>query len=72
MYRLVVPLSSFNLMPVLLCYCCCSPLSEKAVTVGGGFAVPEVHYGYMPMAEVFKLAISSTKVNDWNPCGNGT
>lgn len=48
----------------------CSPLSESASTVGAGLAVPAVQSGYMPVAEVFKLAVSSFKVNDWNLFGS--
>lgn len=70
-YILLVPASFSNFTPVLLCYSGCSPLSESANAVGAGFAVPAVQSGYLPMAEVFKLAVSSFKVNDWNLFGNG-
>ncbi|KAL2529576.1 Mog1/PsbP/DUF1795-like photosystem II reaction center PsbP family protein [Forsythia ovata] len=43
-----------------------NPLSESASTVGAGLAVPAAQSGCMPMAEVFKLAVSSFKVNDWS------
>ncbi|GMY06382.1 ran guanine nucleotide release factor-like [Fagus crenata] len=46
-----------------------NPLSESASTVGTGLAVPATQVGCMPMAEVFKLAVSSFKVNDWNLFG---
>ncbi|KAL2494812.1 Mog1/PsbP/DUF1795-like photosystem II reaction center PsbP family protein [Forsythia ovata] len=46
-----------------------NPLSESASTVGAGMAVPAAQYGCMPMAEVFKLAVSSFKVNDWSLFG---
>lgn len=48
----------------------CSPLSESASAVGAGFSVPATQAGCMPMAEVFKLAVSSFKVNDWNLFGS--
>ncbi|KAH7515926.1 uncharacterized protein LOC125418413 [Ziziphus jujuba] len=47
-----------------------NPLSESANAVDAGFAVPATQSGCMPMAEVFKLAVSSFKVNDWNLFGN--
>lgn len=50
--------------PVLI-----SPLSETAQTVGAGLAVPAAESGCMPMSEVFKLAVSSFKVNDWSLFG---
>ncbi|KAL2505822.1 Mog1/PsbP/DUF1795-like photosystem II reaction center PsbP family protein [Abeliophyllum distichum] len=43
-----------------------NPLSESATTVGAGLAVPAAQSGCMPMAEVFKLAVSCFKVNDWS------
>ncbi|XP_022861300.1 probable ran guanine nucleotide release factor isoform X2 [Olea europaea var. sylvestris] len=46
-----------------------NPLSESASTVGAGLAVPAGQSGCMPMAEVFKLAVSSFKVNDWSLFG---
>ncbi|CAL5361321.1 hypothetical protein CsSME_00052234 [Camellia sinensis var. sinensis] len=46
-----------------------SPLSESASAVGAGLAVPAAQSGCMPMAEVFKLAVSSFKVNDWSLFG---
>ncbi|CAA3022668.1 Hypothetical predicted protein [Olea europaea subsp. europaea] len=46
-----------------------NPLSESASTVGAGLAVPAAQSGCMPMAEVFKLAVSSFKVNDWSLFG---
>jgi len=46
-----------------------SPLSESASTVGAGLAVPAIQSGCMPMSEVFKLALSSFKVNDWSLFG---
>ena len=42
-----------------------SPLSESAGTVGAGLAIPAMQSGFMPMVEVFKLAITNFKVNDW-------
>jgi hypothetical protein len=56
-------------LTLLLCSSGCSPLSESASTVGTGLAVPATQVGCMPMAEVFKLAVSSFKVNDWNLFG---
>lgn len=55
---------------MLLCSCGCSPLSESASTVGAGLAVPATQTGCMPMAEVFKLAVSSFKVHDWSLFGS--
>ncbi|KAK6159972.1 hypothetical protein DH2020_003353 [Rehmannia glutinosa] len=46
-----------------------NPLSETAATVGAGLAVPAAQSGCMPMAEVFKTAVSSFKVNDWSLFG---
>ncbi|KAK9750793.1 hypothetical protein RND81_02G222300 [Saponaria officinalis] len=43
-----------------------NPLSESAGTVGAGVVTPAQQSGCMPMAEVFKLSISSFKVNDWS------
>ncbi|CAK7341229.1 unnamed protein product [Dovyalis caffra] len=47
-----------------------SPLSESAATVGAGLPAPAVQSGFLPMADVFKLAVSSFKVHDWNLFGN--
>ncbi|GMY26025.1 ran guanine nucleotide release factor-like [Fagus crenata] len=47
-----------------------NPLSETASTVGAGLAVPATQAGCMPMADVFKLAVPSFKVNDWNLFGS--
>ncbi|GAV80289.1 Mog1 domain-containing protein [Cephalotus follicularis] len=41
-----------------------NPLSESASTVGAGLAVPATQSGFMPMSEVFKLAVSSFEVYD--------
>ncbi|CAK9183745.1 unnamed protein product [Ilex paraguariensis] len=49
-----------------------NPFSESASTVGAGLAVPAAQSGCMPMAEVFKLAVSSFKVNDWSLFGTAT
>lgn len=46
-----------------------SPLSEAASTVGAGLAVPAAQSGCMAMSEVFKLAVSTFKVNDWSLFG---
>lgn len=48
-----------------------SPLSESASTVGAGSAAPALQSGHLPMAEVFRLAVSSFKINDWNLFGSG-
>lgn len=50
-------------------FCNFSPLSESAVTVGTGVAVPAAQSGCMPMAEVFKIAATTFKVNDWSLFG---
>ncbi|TMW93420.1 hypothetical protein EJD97_011727 [Solanum chilense] len=47
-----------------------NPLSESATAVGAGMAVPAAHSGVMPMAEVFKLAVSSFKVHNWSLFGS--
>jgi len=41
-------------------------LSESAVTVGAGVAVPAAQVGCTPMDEVFKLAVTSFRVLDWS------
>ncbi|KAJ4711315.1 Ran guanine nucleotide release factor [Melia azedarach] len=46
-----------------------NPLSESASTVGAGIAVPATQSGFMPMSEVFRLAVSSFKVNEWSLFG---
>ncbi|KAL9226226.1 hypothetical protein vseg_002061 [Gypsophila vaccaria] len=43
-----------------------NPLSESVGTVGAGVVTPAEQSGCTPMAEVFKLAVSSFKVNDWS------
>ncbi|XP_075518450.1 uncharacterized protein LOC142552620 isoform X2 [Primulina tabacum] len=35
-----------------------NPLSESAAAVGAGLAVPALQSGFMPMAEIFKVAVS--------------
>nr|POE83646.1 putative ran guanine nucleotide release factor [Quercus suber] len=47
-----------------------NPLSESASAVGAGLAVPATQAGCMPMGDVFRLAVSSFKVNDWNLFGS--
>ncbi|KAI4373604.1 hypothetical protein MLD38_011713 [Melastoma candidum] len=47
-----------------------NPLSESATTVVSGLAASATEAGVMPMAEVFKLAVSSLKVHDWSLFGN--
>ncbi|KAF5739249.1 ran guanine nucleotide release factor [Tripterygium wilfordii] len=46
-----------------------NPLSESARTVGAGLAAPAAQSGFLPMAEVFKLAVSTFKVYDWSLFG---
>ncbi|XP_027154530.1 ran guanine nucleotide release factor [Coffea eugenioides] len=46
-----------------------NPLSESAIAVGAGVAVPAGQSGCMPMNEVFQLAATSFKVNDWSLFG---
>ncbi|XP_050215846.1 uncharacterized protein LOC126666953 [Mercurialis annua] len=53
--------------PVLI-----NPLSESARMVGAGMAVPAAQSGYLPMSEVFKLAVSTFKVIDWNLFGGAS
>ncbi|CAL9170671.1 unnamed protein product [Musa hybrid cultivar] len=48
-----------------------NPLSESARTVRAGLAIPAVQAGCLPMAEVFKLAITSFKIHDWSLFGSG-
>lgn len=67
-YRSIVTCALYD--SIRICHFGCSPLSESASTVGAGLAVPAVQSGYMPVAEVFKLAVSSFKVNDWNLFGS--
>lgn len=59
----------FVVIYLTICNCDCSPLSESASTVGAGVAVPAAQSGVMPLSEVFKVAVSSFKVNDWNLFG---
>lgn len=42
-----------------------NPLSESASAVGAGLAIPATQSGFMPMVEIFKLAVTNFKVNDW-------
>ncbi|XP_031488007.1 uncharacterized protein LOC116256022 isoform X2 [Nymphaea colorata] len=44
-------------------------LSETSLTVGAGLAVPAAQSELLPVSEVFKFAIVSFKVNDWNLFG---
>ncbi|KAL6547118.1 hypothetical protein OROMI_022839 [Orobanche minor] len=46
-----------------------NPLSESAAAVGAGWAIPAANSGNMPMAEVFKSAVTNFKVNDWGLFG---
>ncbi|XP_055818664.1 uncharacterized protein LOC129887552 isoform X5 [Solanum dulcamara] len=48
-----------------------NPLSESDTAVGVGMAVPSAQSGVMPMAEVFKLAVSSFEVHNWSLFGSG-
>jgi hypothetical protein len=45
-----------------------SPLSESASAVGPGL-LPAAQSGFLPISEVFKVAVSSFKVNDWSLFG---
>ncbi|KVI05529.1 ran guanine nucleotide release factor [Cynara cardunculus var. scolymus] len=47
-----------------------NPLSESASSVGAGVTVPAAESGRTPMAEVFKQAVSTFRINDWNLFGN--
>uniref|UniRef100_A0A0V0HDP1 Putative ran guanine nucleotide release factor-like n=1 Tax=Solanum chacoense TaxID=4108 RepID=A0A0V0HDP1_SOLCH len=47
-----------------------NPLSESATAVGAGMAVPAAQSGVMPMAEVFKIAVSNFKVHNWSLFGS--
>ncbi|GAA0150434.1 hypothetical protein LIER_09379 [Lithospermum erythrorhizon] len=46
-----------------------NPLSESASAVGSGLAVPATQSGLMPMAEIFKAAVTNFKVHDWSLFG---
>ncbi|KAL0909241.1 hypothetical protein M5K25_020089 [Dendrobium thyrsiflorum] len=46
-----------------------NPLSASARTVGSGPAVPAADSGCLPMAQVFKHAVTSFTVHDWNLFG---
>jgi hypothetical protein len=61
----------FIFIPLLSVYYT-SPLSESARTVGAGIAVPAEQSGCLPVQEVFRLAVSSFKVHDWNLFGGVT
>ncbi|CAN0923686.1 Probable ran guanine nucleotide release factor [Linum grandiflorum] len=50
--------------PVLI-----NPSSESASAVGAGLATSAAQSGVVPMADVFKCAVSSFKVYDWNLFG---
>lgn len=43
-----------------------NPLSESARAVGAGVAAPAEQSGCIPMAEVFKVAVSSFRVHNWS------
>lgn len=43
-----------------------NPLSESAVAVAAGPAIPAEQVGCLPMSEVFKLAVTNFNVRDWN------
>ncbi|KAL6567717.1 hypothetical protein OROGR_001385 [Orobanche gracilis] len=47
-----------------------NPLSESAAAVGAGWVVPAANSGNMPMAEVFKGAVTNFKVNEWGLFGS--
>ncbi|KAL7587448.1 uncharacterized protein LOC111896144 [Lactuca sativa] len=46
-----------------------NPLSESASSVGAGLTVPAAQSGRTAMVEVFKQAVSSFRINDWNLFG---
>ncbi|EXB73285.1 hypothetical protein L484_009363 [Morus notabilis] len=47
-----------------------NPLSESASAVGAGFTIAATQSGCMPMAEVFRHAVSTFKVCDWSLFGS--
>ncbi|KAI3733621.1 hypothetical protein L6452_13068 [Arctium lappa] len=47
-----------------------NPLSESASSVGAGLTLPAAESGRTPMAEVFKQAVSTFRINDWNLFGS--
>lgn len=47
-----------------------NPLSETAATVGAGVAIPASQSGCMPMAEVFKSAVTNFNVYNWGLFGS--
>ncbi|KAK9116756.1 hypothetical protein Sjap_015703 [Stephania japonica] len=53
--------------PVLI-----NPFSVSASTVGAGLTVPATQSGLLPMAEVFKIAVTSFKVHDWSLFDDGS
>lgn len=59
-------------LEVMWCNCNFSPLSGSAKTVSAGPAVPAVLSGCLPIAEVFKFAVTSFKVHDWDLFGAGS
>ena len=54
---------------------CClihfSPLSESTVAVAAGPAIPAEQAGWLPMSEIFKLAVMNFNVHDWNLFNGG-
>eukprot|EP00262_Sarcandra_glabra_P019291 TRINITY_DN7219_c0_g1_i5.p1 TRINITY_DN7219_c0_g1~~TRINITY_DN7219_c0_g1_i5.p1 ORF type:complete len:100 (-),score=14.57 TRINITY_DN7219_c0_g1_i5:84-383(-) len=48
-----------------------NPLSASARNVGAGPAVTATQSGCLPVAEVFKLAVTSFKIHNWNLFGAG-
>ncbi|KAG6524077.1 hypothetical protein ZIOFF_013967 [Zingiber officinale] len=48
-----------------------NPLSESANVVGAGPTVPAAQAGCLPLAEVFKLAVTNFKVHDWGLFNTG-
>ncbi|KAF3338460.1 ran guanine nucleotide release factor isoform X1 [Carex littledalei] len=68
---ITVPAVQSGCLPVqesLVVYC---SLSEIARTVGAGIAVPAEQSGCVPVQEVFRQAVTSFKVHDWNFIGAG-
>ncbi|KAF4360498.1 hypothetical protein G4B88_003381 [Cannabis sativa] len=65
----LVFLCSINILLLSCGYMLQIPLSESATAVGAGAATPAELSGCVPMLEVFKLAVSTFKVNNWGLFG---
>jgi hypothetical protein len=48
-----------------------SPLSESARAVASGPAILAEQAGWLPMPEIFKLAVMNFNVHDWNLFNGG-